>query len=528
MVLDNSNILELINVRKVFGQTVALDSVTFSLAKGEIHGLLGGNGAGKTTLMNILYGLYKKDEGEILLRGQKVNIQGPRDAIAQGIGMVHQHFLQIGNFTVLENIILGTDLKHRFSMKTDEEQVKIEELCQRFGLEVDLHAPMDSLTVGTRQKVEILKALYRGVDILILDEPTTNLTPQEVDALFVSLRVMVNNGLSIVFITHKLREVLSVCDRITVLREGRNITTLDRKEASEEIFVRAMVGDKMDIENSIYFSTDVRKSFSRKSEEVPVFSMTDVNLISRDGVQRLKDIKMVLHSGEIVGIAGVAGNGQRELAESIVGVVPITSGRIVLDETDITLISNQELFQMGVSYIPEDRLHDGFLPKANVAQNLILGHHRNQPYSDGTFINWKTVFAETRKHIREYNIKTSGPEDVGGNLSGGNIQRVLIARAFSMPSKLMVAHNPTRGLDIPSMDFVYQKILTRREEGYATLLISEDLDELLRICDRIAVIYRGQILGILLRSQFDKYTIGRLMSGIQEDQLNVAKETALP
>lgn len=515
--MNDVNILELTNVRKVFGQTVALDSVTFSLQKGEIHGLLGGNGAGKTTLMNILYGLYRKDEGEILLRGNKIAIQGPKDAIQQGIGMVHQHFLQISNFSVLENIILGTDIKHAYSMKTEQEQEKIQELCQRFGLDVDLNAPMDSLTVGTRQKVEILKALYRGVDILILDEPTTNLTPQEVDALFVSLRVMVNNGLSIVFITHKLREVLSVCDRITVLREGRNITTLDRKEASEEIFVRAMVGDKMDIENSIYFSTDVRQNYSRKIDQTPVFTMTSIQLTSKDGIKRLNGINLEIFSGEILGVAGVAGNGQRELAESVVGVVPITEGRIILDETDISHISNQDLFRMGVAYIPEDRLHDGFLPKANVAQNLILGHHRNLPYSNGLFINWGVVFNESRKFIREYNIKTSGPEDIGGNLSGGNIQRVLIARAFSMPSKLMVAHNPTRGLDIPSMDFVYEKMLKRREEGYATLLLSEDLDELLRICDRIAVIYRGEILGILHRTKFDKYSIGRLMSGIREE-----------
>ena len=261
--MEDKTILELKNVRKVFGQIVALDSVSFALKRGEIHGLLGGNGAGKTTLMNILYGLYRKDEGEILLRDQAVSIQGPRDAINQGIGMVHQHFLQISNFTVLENIILGTDVKNKYTMKLEDEVVKVKELCQRFGLNVDLNDVMSTLTVGARQKVEILKALYRGVDILILDEPTTNLTPQEVDALFESLRVMVNDGLSIVFITHKLREVLSVCDRITVLREGKNITTLDRKDASEEVFVRAMVGEKMDIENSIYFATEVRKAFDR-------------------------------------------------------------------------------------------------------------------------------------------------------------------------------------------------------------------------------------------------------------------------
>ncbi len=525
--MEDITILELKNVRKVFGQIVALDSVSFALKRGEIHGLLGGNGAGKTTLMNILYGLYRKDEGEILLRGKAVNIQGPRDAINQGIGMVHQHFLQISNFTVLENIILGTDVKNKYTMKLDDEVVKVKELCQRFGLNVDLNDVMSTLTVGARQKVEILKALYRGVDILILDEPTTNLTPQEVDALFESLRVMVNDGLSIVFITHKLREVLSVCDRITVLREGKNITTLDRKDASEEVFVRAMVGEKMDIENSIYFATEVRQAFDRTSVEAPKLKLENVNLISQDGVQRLKDLNLEVFGGEIVGIAGVAGNGQRELAEVVTGVVPVSSGKKVYLGDDITSKTNEDLLSSGFSYIPEDRLSDGFLPKATVAQNLILGQHRIKPYSDGRFINWKTVYAETAKNIKEYNIKTNGPGDVGGNLSGGNIQRVLIARAFSMDSQVMVAHNPTRGLDIPSMDFVYQKMLSRREAQLATLLISEDLDELMRISDRIAVIFRGQILGVLERGEFDKYAIGRLMSGItSENQLT--EEITLP
>lgn len=525
--MEDKTILELKNVRKVFGQIVALDSVSFALKRGEIHGLLGGNGAGKTTLMNILYGLYRKDEGEILLRGQAVSIQGPRDAINQGIGMVHQHFLQISNFTVLENIILGTDVKNKYTMKLEDEVVKVKELCQRFGLNVDLNDVMSTLTVGARQKVEILKALYRGVDILILDEPTTNLTPQEVDALFESLRVMVNDGLSIVFITHKLREVLSVCDRITVLREGKNITTLDRKDASEEVFVRAMVGEKMDIENSIYFATEVRKAFDRTSVEAPKLKLENVNLVSQDGIQRLKDLNLEVFGGEIVGIAGVAGNGQRELAEVVTGVVPISNGKKIYLGDDVTSKTNEDLLSSGFSYIPEDRLSDGFLPKATVAQNLILGQHRIKPYSDGRFINWKTVYAETTKNIKEYNIKTNGPGDVGGNLSGGNIQRVLIARAFSMDSQVMIAHNPTRGLDIPSMDFVYQKMLSRREAQLATLLISEDLDELMRISDRIAVIFRGQILGVLERGEFDKYAIGRLMSGITSEN-QPSEEKTLP
>lgn len=524
--MENKTILELKNVRKVFGQTVALDSVSFSLKRGEIHGLLGGNGAGKTTLMNVLYGLYKKDEGEILLRNQVANIQGPRDAINQGIGMVHQHFLQIGTFTVLENIILGTDVKNKYTMKLEDEIVKVEELCKRFGLNVNLNDTINSLTVSARQKVEILKALYRGVDILILDEPTTNLTPQEVDALFVSLQVMVDDGLSIVFITHKLREVLSVCDRITVLREGKNITTLDRKDASEEVFVRAMVGEKMDIENSIYFATEERKAFDRSTAQAPIFKLENASLVTHEGISRLKDIDLEVFGGEIVGIAGVAGNGQRELAEVVTGVVPLTSGKRIFLEKDVTSSTNKDLFDMGFSYIPEDRLSDGFLPKATVAQNLILGQHRTKPYSDGKFIDWKTVFSETAKNIKEYNIKTSGPSDVGGNLSGGNIQRVMIARAFSMDSQMMVAHNPTRGLDIPSMDFVYQKMLARRDAKKATLLISEDLDELIRISDRIAVLFRGQILGVLVRGEFDKYAIGRLMSGITSEN-QPAEEKAI-
>jgi simple sugar transport system ATP-binding protein len=244
--------------------------------------------------------------------------------------------------------------------------------------------------------------------------------------------------------------------------------------------------------------------------------MENINLVNKDQVNLLKDISLTLHPGEILGISGVAGNGQRELAETVIGVMQPNQGKITLRGEEITEKTNEDLFKMGISYIPEDRLHDGFLPKANVAQNLILGYHKNKPYSDGTFINWKTVFKETRSQIKEYNIKTSGPDDIGGNLSGGNIQRVMIARAFSMPSDLMVAHNPTRGLDIPSMDFVYQKMLKRREDGFATLLISEDLDELLRMADRIAVIYRGEVLGVLERDQFDKYAIGRLMSGIKD------------
>lgn len=516
--MEKEATLELRNIRKVFDKTVALDSVSFSVYPGEIHGLLGGNGAGKTTLMNILYGLYRKDEGEIIFHGKKLNIQGPRDAINHKIGMVHQHFLQIGNYTVLENIVLGTDVSHPGTMNLNNEAAKLVELGKRFSLLVDPHAELGSLPVGARQKVEILKALYRGVEVLILDEPTTNLTPQEVDDLFDSLRVIVNEGRSIVFITHKLREVLHVCDRITVLREGRNITSLTRQEASEEIFVRAMVGDQMNIEGSVYFSHGSKANEVVVEDATPTLELTGVDLKTKEGVSRLTNVNLVVKTGEIFGVAGVAGNGQRELAECVTGVTIPTDGMIRYNGKDVTQTPVCELLEMGVAYIPEDRLHDGYLPKANVAQNLILGYHRQEPYCNRGLIKWNVVFDKVRGYITEYKIKTNGPEDPGGNLSGGNIQRVMIARAFSMNGPLLVAHNPTRGLDIPSMDFVYRKVLDRKAERAATLLISEDLDELLLICDRIAVLYRGQIVGILNRNAFDKYAIGRLMSGIQAEQ----------
>jgi simple sugar transport system ATP-binding protein len=514
--MTEAPILLMKDVQKSFDKSKALDNVHFSLDAKEIHGLLGGNGAGKTTLMNILYGLYKMDSGEIILHDQKVEIDSPKDAIHNRIGMVHQHFLQISSFSVLENIVLGTDIKNRYTMNLEDEIKKINDLAKRFSLEVDLNAIVEDLPMGTRQKVEILKALYRGIEILILDEPTTNLTPQEVDSLFQSLRVMVNEGMSIVFITHKLREVLSVCDRITVLRNGKNVCTMRRSEATEDEFVRGMVGDEMNIKDSVIFSHGSDRNMTDFSKTPVMLSLDKVNLVDSEKISRLKDVSLSIHEGEILGIAGVAGNGQRELAEIILGIQPPTDGKIEFCGESIEKMETAALIRKGISYIPEDRLHDGFLPKASVAHNLILGFHREQPYSNGQIINWNAVFDKTRDLIQQYNIKTKGPHDPGGNLSGGNIQRVMIARAFSRDAKLIIAHNPTRGLDIPSMDFVYTKMLEHKAQQMTNLLISEDLDELLLICDRIAVIYRGEILGILERPQFEKYEIGRLMSGVRK------------
>ncbi len=513
--MQDSLLLQMQGVRKTFGTVVALDDVSFQLNRGEIHGLLGGNGAGKTTLMNVLFGLYRADAGEIYLRGNPVDIRSPKDAIRHGIGMVHQHFLQVGSFTVVENVVPGTPVKNPLTLDLKDAEKRIRALSEKFGLGVDPRAVIEVLPMGMRQKVEILKALYRGVRVLILDEPTTNLTPQEVDSLFQSLTVMVKEGMSVVFITHKLKEVLSVCDRISVLRNGKNVLTLRRDEASEESFVRGMVGDELDIQKSIIFSKRHTAAEMREVGQSPVLQVQGLRVISEAGVTLVSGCSFDVREKEILGIAGVAGNGQHELAEALMGIQPIAQGEVTICGVRVAEVGTRRLLEMGVAYIPEDRLHDGFLPAASVAHNLILGAHRQEPYSSRGFLDWKTIFQSSRRLIGEYHIRTSGPGDMGGNLSGGNIQRVMIARAFARPSKLLIAHNPTTGLDIPSTELVYSRLLDGKQQGRATLLLSEDLDELFLLCDRIGVIYRGEIVGVLRRSEFDKYQVGRLMSGVK-------------
>ncbi len=508
-------ILEMRSIRKTFGPVVALDSVDLNLKRGEIHGLLGGNGAGKTTLMNVLYGLYRSDGGQLLLDGQPLEIDSPQDAIASGIGMVHQQFLQINSFTVTENIVLGTELKNRPTLQLDAEKARIEALGQHFGLPVDPDALVQDLPMGVRQRVEILKALYRGVKILVLDEPTTNLTPQEVDALFDSLQAMVGEGLSVIFITHKLREVLAVCDRISVLRHGRNVLTLERSEASEEAFIRGMVGEDLDVEESILFRGGA-SSGQPEAGQAPMLQLAGLT-VGTEAVPLIRNCSLAVHSGEILGIAGVAGNGQLELAEAILGIREPSRGQISVESRDCALLGTRQMLDLGLAYIPEDRWLDGFLPQANVAQNLILGLHRRKPYSDGRFLDWPEIKARSRSLIEEFNIHTQGPDDTAGNLSGGNIQRVMLARAFSQPVRLLIAHNPTRGLDLPSTEFVYRRLLERKAEGMATLLISENLDELFLLSDRIAVLSRGEVMGVLPRSEFDAYVLGRMMTGVRRD-----------
>lgn len=541
LVMAKTIVLEMQGICKAFDGHPALNHVHFQLNAGEIHGLLGGNGAGKTTLMNILYGLYRADAGEIILGGQKVDIRSPKDAIRQNIGMVHQHFLQIERFTVVENIVPGTPIANPLRLDLKAAAERIAALGEKFGLDIDPTARIEDLSIGARQRVEILKALYRGVQILILDEPTTNLTPQEVETLFGIVQAMVREGMSVVFITHKLREVLAVCDRITVLRDGKNVLTLQRDEASEEAFVRAMVGEELDVKRSIIFAgrttpgaplspppsdrlgvkagPEAHPSHSGGAardiaDQTPMLQVEGLS-VTEAGVPVVKNCSFHVRAGEIFGIAGVAGNGQLPLAEAVMGIRPVMQGRVLVSGQEIAAIGTAGLLAMGVAYVPEDRLRDGFLPGANVAQNLILGSHRDTPYARNGFLDWKMIFQVSRDLIAQYRIRTTGPAETGGNLSGGNIQRVLIARAFARPARLLIAHNPTRGLDILSTEFVYNKLLERKARGEATMLISEDLDELLLLSDRIGVLYKGEIVGVLERDAFDRQALGRMMSGVR-------------
>jgi simple sugar transport system ATP-binding protein len=511
--MNDHPLLRLQDISKSFGPVQALKDVDLSLQANEIHGLVGGNGAGKTTLMNVLYGLYKPDSGTILLRGQAVSIQSPKDAIAQGIGMVHQHFLQVNNFTVAENIVLGTRLPNRPTMDLTTAEQRIRDLSGRFGLDVDPQARIEDLPMGVRQRVEILKALYRGVEVLILDEPTTHLTPQEVESLFQSLQLMVAEGMSVVFITHKLREVMAVCQTISVLRDGQRIFTRPRGEVSEEMIVRSMVGADLALEDSLLFSSAAEEDRVYSQAGHPILSVQELRIDGEAG-PLVNDVSLAVRAGEILGVAGVAGNGQQELLEGILGIRSPVAGQVLIDQQDVSGAATEDLLALGVAYVPQDRQQDGFLAKANVAQNLILGSQRQPPYSNRRgFLDWKAIYGTARELIAEFNIRAQGPKEKAANLSGGNIQRVMLARAFSQPIRLLIAHNPTSGLDIPSVEYIYSRILDQKQQGVATLLISEDMDELLLLSDRIAVIYQGTIAGTLERESFDRYEIGRLMSG---------------
>ncbi len=495
--------LEARNVSKRFPGVVANDKVNFTLRKGEIHALLGENGAGKSTLMNIIYGLYSPDEGEIYIDGERVNIEDPNDAIARGIGMVHQHFMLVPVFTVAENIVLGSETTNgpTLDMRTAHRQIR--QLSIDYGLEVDPRAIVEDLPVGLQQRVEIVKALYREARILVLDEPTAVLTPQEANDLFRIMRELSERGVSIIFITHKLKEVLAIADRITVMRRGSVVGTTMPEEVDEPRLAAMMVG------RDVLLRVD--KEPATPGDEVLIVQ----ELRARDDrqVETVRGVSFAVCAGEVLGIAGVQGNGQTELAEVLTGLRPATGGIAYLGGAPIPFQDPRYLVEHGLAHIPEDRQKHGLVLSYTVADNLVLSTYYQEPYAQGIRRRRGPILERAAELIKQYDIRTPGPQVMVGTLSGGNQQKVIVARELSRPVQLMVANQPTRGLDVGSIEFIHRRLIEERDRGVAVLLISAELDEILGLSDRIAVIYHGQIVATMPAEDATREQLGILMAG---------------
>jgi simple sugar transport system ATP-binding protein len=507
--------VEMHGIVKRFPGVIANDQVDLTVASGEIHALLGENGAGKSTLMNVLAGLYRPDAGEIRVHGHPVDIRSPRDATQLGIGMVHQHFMLVQPQTVAENVILGLSTP-RFRLDMPTFEAEISELSARYGLQVDPSAYIWQLSVGEQQRVEILKMLYRGADTLILDEPTAVLTPQESEELGQTLRQMVSEGKTVIFITHKLDEVMAFADRVTVLRRGKTVSTLTTSETTKRDLACEMVG------REVVFRID-RSEYDTpsevKSQAKPVLVIENLSALNDKALPALSDVSLTLNQFEILGIAGVAGNGQRELAEVITGLRKATSGRILLGPHDLTNRSPRRSIDLGLSHVPEDRMHTGLIANMTVSGNLILKDYRHPPLARVGFLIEKAIARFSDRLIREFEIATPSRDTQIKSLSGGNLQKALLAREITAGGDLMVAVHPTRGLDVGATEWVQRKLLEQRQKGAAILLISEDLDELLAVSDRIAVIYEGLIMGIVPAHDAQVEEIGLMMAGANQDQL---------
>jgi simple sugar transport system ATP-binding protein len=499
--------LAMTGIVKRFPGVLACDGVAFDLAAGEIHALLGENGAGKSTLMKILYGLYQPDAGEIRLNGGAVRIHTPVAAIGHGIGMVHQHFMLVDTLTVTENVALGLPSSRGPVLDLPVVEARIRSLSRDYGIQVDPRAPVWTLSVGERQRVELIKALYRGADLLILDEPTAVLTPQEVDELFGTLRRMAGEGHSLIFISHKLHEVLALADRITVLREGRLVDTLPRPGVTRPQLARMMVG------------RDVLLSRTHAPVALgdPRLVLTDVSTNGVTGQPALRGVSLSVAAGEILGVAGVSGNGQRELAEIVAGLRPLTGGAIEIAGQTITDWSPALRTASGLGYIPEERMDDGVIQEFTVAENLILQDHLRRPYSNGFFIDFGAVARQSRRLVDQFRVKTPTIDTPVRSLSGGNIQKLILARELAREPQVLIAAQPTRGVDIGATEYIHQRLLDQRSRGTATLLISEDLDEVLALADRIAVIYEGRIMAVVDRDAATAEQLGLLMAGVQPD-----------
>lgn len=499
----NELALDLRKITKEFPGVLANDSVDFQLEKGEIHALLGENGAGKTTLMKCLYGLYQPDAGEIYINGEKVDVTSPNIAIEHGIGMVHQHFMLVPPFTVAENIVLGSEPRRRGMLDEKRAIEDVERLSERYGLNVDPRARVQDISVGMQQRVEILKALYRGADILILDEPTAVLTPQEVEELIEIMKSLTEEGKSIIFITHKLKEVKAISDRVTVIRRGRVIDTVPTDSATTSDLARMMVGREVVLR--------VEKGPAHPGEVI--LEVENLKAKNDRGLLALNGTTFSVRRGEILGIAGVDGNGQSELTEVLTGLRELEEGRILFKGKDITNFSTRDIIEAGVSYIPEDRQHRGLVLDFTLYENLIMGNHYQPPYARGIKMNYNKIRKEVRRLIKEFDIRTPNEDVLAKSLSGGNQQKVILAREFDRDPDLLIAAQPTRGVDVGAIEFIHKRIIEQRDAGKAVLLISLELDEILSLSDRIAVIYEGEIVDILDREEATEEKLGLLMAG---------------
>lgn len=500
--------LEVRDITKRFPGVLANDHISFTLEPSEIHALLGENGAGKTTLMNVIYGLYTPDEGEIYVRGQPVTIEDPNDAIQLGIGMVHQHFMLVPTLTVAENIILGKETTRGPVLNRRLARRRIMELSQQYGLAVDPDAYVRDISVGHQQRVEIIKALYRGADILILDEPTAVLTPQEAEDLFEVMRSLIEQGKSIIFITHKLKEVLEVSDRISVLRDGQLVGTTTPAEATQSSLAAMMVGRDVLLE--------VTKE-PRTPDDV-VLAVEDLNVLDDRGLVTVKGISLQVRAGEILGVAGVQGNGQTELVEAITGLREPESGSVRINGHETTFSSPRAITELGSAHIPEDRQRNGLVASYTVADNLVLNTYHKPPFSHGIVRDNEAIAEHAEKLVHKFDVRTPSIHALADTLSGGNKQKMIVAREFSRPISLLIAAQPTRGIDVGSIEFIHEQIVNMRDQGVAVLLVSAELDEIMSLSDRIAVVYDGRIIAEMPQEDATREELGLLMAGVKREE----------
>lgn len=506
-------VIEMLNIRKEFPGIVANDNITLQVKKGEIHALLGENGAGKSTLMNVLFGLYQPEKGEIRVKGKPVNITNPNIANDLGIGMVHQHFMLVDPFTVTENIILGQETTSKGMIDIKKAEKDVREISEKYGLAVDPSAKIADISVGMQQRVEILKTLYRGAEILIFDEPTAVLTPQEIGELIQIMKTLINEGKSIILITHKLKEIMEVCDRCTVIRKGKGIGTVTVSETNPNELASLMVG------REVTFTTEKIEA----NPKHPVFEIENLHVKDSRGLGAVNGLDLTVRSGEIVGIAGVDGNGQSELIEAITGLRKIDSGTVKLNGKDITKLSPRKITESGIGHIPQDRHKHGLVLDFPIGENMVLQTYYQEPNSKMGVLNFKNIYQKAKTLIEEFDVRTPSEFTLARALSGGNQQKAIIGREVDRNPDLLIAAQPTRGLDVGAIEFIHKRLIEQRDNGKGVLLVSFELDEIMNVSDRIAVIYEGKIVAIVDPKQTTEQELGLLMAGSKRKEAGEEK-----